>query len=103
MGLFVTFEGIEGCGKTTQITLLGDFLEKKNIPCCLTREPGGTPIGEKIREILQHSDNREISPSTELLLYTASRIQHFYQLIKPTLQKNGIILCDRFFYSTLAY
>lgn len=103
MGLFVVFEGIEGCGKTTQITLLGDFLRKKQFPYLITREPGGTSIGEKIRKILLHADNQEIFPLTELLLYTASRVQHLQQIIKPALEKNKVVLCDRFFDATVAY
>jgi dTMP kinase len=103
MGLFITFEGIEGCGKTTQITLGGDFLHKKNLSCLITREPGGTPIGDEIRKILLDTRYREIVPLTELLLYTASKVQHLHQVIQPALVTGSIILCDRFFDATVAY
>jgi dTMP kinase len=103
MGQFITFEGIEGCGKTTQIRLLGSFLERKNIPYRITREPGGTSIGEDIRKIFLHSDNKDIDPLTELLLITASRVQHVNRIINPALKENRIVICDRFFDATVAY
>ena len=87
MGFFLVFEGIEGCGKTTQIKMLGDYCKKKGLPCVVTREPGGTPIGEEIRKIFLHSDNIEITHLTELLLITASRVQHLQQVIQPALDK----------------
>ncbi len=103
MGFFLVFEGIEGCGKTTQIKMLGDYCKKKGFPCVVTREPGGTPIGEEIRKIFLHSDNVEITHLTELLLITASRIQHLQQVIQPALDNNSIVICDRFFGATQAY
>ncbi len=103
MGFFVVFEGIEGCGKTTQIKLLGDYCRQKGLNCVVTREPGGTPIGEEIRKIFLHSDNVDITHLTELLLITASRVQHLHQIIQPALDNNSIVLCDRFFGATQAY
>ena len=98
---FITFEGIEGCGKSTQVKLLQEFFQEKNIKSITTREPGGVAISEKIRDILINSDN--ISPKTELLLNFAARIEHINNLIKPNLQSNRKVICDRFFDSTLAY
>lgn len=103
MGLFITFEGIEGCGKTTQIKLLGSYFESRKLPCWITREPGGTQLGEKIRKIFLHSKNTDITPLTELLLITASRVQHFHRIIKPALNEKRIVVCDRFFDATVAY
>jgi dTMP kinase len=103
MGLFLVFEGIEGCGKTTQVALLGTYLESRRLACVATREPGGTSVGEEIRKIFLHSNNREITPLTELLLVTASRIQHVHQVIQPALAADRIVLCDRFFDATVAY
>jgi dTMP kinase len=103
MGLFIVFEGIEGCGKTTQISLTGNFLKQHNLPFIITREPGGTPIGDEIRKILLSSKNTDIIPLTELLLYTASKVQHLQQIIQPALSSGSIVLCDRFFDATVAY
>ena len=103
MSLFITFEGIEGSGKTTQIQRLKKYLTQKGIPCKVTREPGGTPIGEKIRKILLNPDHREMVPATELLLYEAARTQHVKEVIKPLLEKGRVVLCDRFSDATLAY
>ena len=103
MSLFITFEGIEGSGKTTQIQRLKKYLTQKGIPCKVTREPGGTPIGEKIRKILLNPDHREMVPATELLLYEAARTQHVKEVIKPFLEKGRVVLCDRFSDATLAY
>jgi len=80
MGLFISFEGIEGCGKTTQIELLGKFLESRGLACILTREPGGTAVGEAIREIFLRSSNTALIPLTELLLVTAARAQHIQMI-----------------------
>ncbi|MEI6126007.1 MAG: dTMP kinase [Pseudomonadota bacterium] len=103
MGLFIVFEGIEGCGKTTQIKLLSGYFEKRNLPCLLTREPGGTPVSEEIRKIFLHSEHNEITPLTELLLVTAARVQHIQQVIQPALDAGTIVVCDRFFDATVAY
>lgn len=103
MGIFITFEGIEGCGKTTQLGLVADSLDTKGFNCLITREPGGTGIGEKVRKILLSSQNSEIMPVTELFLYMASRSQHVEEVIKPALADNKIVLCDRFSDATIAY
>ena len=103
MSLFITFEGIEGSGKTTQIQRLKKYLDRKGIPCKVTREPGGCPISEKVRKILLNPDHREMVPISELLLYEAARAQHIKEVIKPFLKKGGIVLCDRFSDATLAY
>lgn len=103
MRFFITFEGIEGCGKTTQINYLASFLEKVRLPFLLTREPGGTKLGEKIRQILLLADEAPIDPWTELFLYLADRIHHYREVIAPALQEEKIVLCDRFIDATLAY
>jgi dTMP kinase len=103
LSFFITFEGIEGCGKTTQIGLLTSFFQKNQHSFLLTREPGGTPVGEKIRQILLSSENAGIDPMAELYLYAAARAQHIRQVILPALQAGKIILCDRFADATLAY
>ncbi len=103
MGLFIVFEGIEGCGKTTQIALLESYLAEKKLPVIRTREPGGTPVSEEIRKIFLHSSNKEILPLTELLLVVAARVQHVQQVIKPGLDRGAVVLCDRFFDATAAY
>lgn len=103
MPLFITFEGVEGSGKTTQIQRLKRYLIQKGIPCKVTREPGGCRIGEKIRKILLDPDHREMVPMSELLLYEAARAQHVKEVIEPFLKKGGIVLCDRFRDATLAY
>lgn len=103
MSLFITFEGVEGSGKTTQIQRLKRYLTRKGISCKVTREPGGAPIGEKIRKILLDPDHQEMLPLSELFLYEASRAQHINEVIKPLLKKGTIILCDRFNDATLAY
>ena len=102
-GKFITFEGIESCGKTTQIRLLNDYLTKKGCKTILTREPGGTAIGDQIRHILLDPKNKEMHAVTEALLYEASRRQHIEELIRPALTKGKIILCDRYSDSTVAY
>jgi dTMP kinase len=103
LSFFITFEGVEGSGKTTQIQRLKKYLTQKGIPCKITREPGGCPIGEKVRKILLNPDHREMVPISELLLYEAARAQHVNDMIKPFLKKGGVILCDRFNDATLAY
>lgn len=101
-GFFIVFEGPDRSGKTTQINLLFDFLKNKGFDVILTREPGGTDIGEKIREIILDPSNK-ISPLCELFLYEASRAEHVTQKIKPLLDDGKIILCDRFTLATQAY
>jgi dTMP kinase len=103
MSLFITFEGIEGSGKTTQIKLLSDFLLRKGHHVLLTREPGGTSIGDQIRKILLDAENRGMNPLCELFLYEADRAQHCEEVIRPALKEGKIVLCDRFTDSTLAY
>jgi dTMP kinase len=103
LSLFITFEGVEGSGKTTQIQRLKKHLIQKGIPCKVTREPGGCPIGEKVRKILLDPDHREMVPLSELLLYEAVRAQHVKEVIEPFLKKGGIVLCDRFSDATIAY
>ena len=101
--LFITFEGIEACGKSTQAKLLQNALNLKNIAVLLTREPGGPHISEKIRELLLDSQHTEMTSETELLLYLAARNQHTAQWILPALKNNKCVICDRYFDSTFAY
>jgi len=101
--LFISFEGIEGSGKSTQAKILYDFLKQKEYPVILTREPGGTAIGNDIRQILIDKKNNQIQPLTELLLNFASRIEHLQQVILPALKNKQIVITDRFYDSTLAY
>ncbi|HCL00285.1 MAG TPA: dTMP kinase [Candidatus Marinimicrobia bacterium] len=102
-GLFVTFEGIDGSGKTTQVNELIRRLAKEGIPYLLYREPGGTDIGEKIRDILLDKNHSSMLPITELLLYSASRYQLTVNSILPALNKGKVVICDRFYDSTTAY
>ncbi|MEN8254768.1 MAG: dTMP kinase [Verrucomicrobiota bacterium] len=103
-GKFITFEGPEGCGKSTQIKLLAEKLETQGIKVACTREPGGTATGEAIRNILQHNAAGEsLGERAELLLFTASRAQLMDQVVLPTLGRNVWVLCDRFIDSTMAY
>jgi dTMP kinase len=101
--MFISLEGIEGCGKTTQINHLKDFIEKKGQACVVTREPGGTAIGGDIRSILLNPANNNLVPKAELLLYMADRAQHIAALIKPALAQNKVVLCDRYFDATVVY
>jgi dTMP kinase len=103
LALFITFEGVEGSGKTTQIQRLKKYLTRKGIPCAITREPGGCFISEKIRKILLDPDHHGMDPLTELLLYEAARVQHVKEVIKPLLKKGTLVLCDRFSDASLAY
>ena len=102
-GFFVTFEGVEGCGKTTQLELLFSKMQSMEIPVLATREPGGTKLGRNLRDILLFSEKDSIDIGTELLLYEADRIQHVKEVIFPALEKGINVLCDRFFDSTTAY
>ena len=101
--LFITFEGIEGCGKTTQVNLLVNYLKENNIPCLKTFEPGGTDIGLNIRKILLDSKNTHLAPLTELILYAADRAQHVSEVIKPALDQGKWVICDRYLDATVAY
>ncbi|CAN2042553.1 Thymidylate kinase [Candidatus Magnetomoraceae bacterium gMMP-15] len=101
--MFITLEGIEGSGKSTQARYLLDFLSQNGHDCIMTREPGGTRIGSKIRNILLEPDHLEIAPLTELLLYAADRAQHIQELIKPALDNGKTIICDRFYDATTVY
>tara|TARA_A100001037_G_scaffold148974_1_gene134568 strand:- start:24496 stop:25119 length:624 start_codon:yes stop_codon:yes gene_type:complete len=103
MGVFLTFEGVEGCGKTTQLELLYSKMKSAGIPVLATREPGGTNLGKGLRDILLFSEKDSIDIGTELLLYEADRIQHVKEVIIPALEKGTNVLCDRFFDSTTAY
>lgn len=102
-GVFITFEGPEGSGKTTQLRLLAPWLAEQGYPVLTTREPGGTPIGEAIRTVLHDPAHREMHPRAEILLYSASRAQHVAQLIRPALAEGRVVLCDRYYDSTYAY
>jgi len=101
--MFVTLEGIEGSGKTTQMKYIDNFLKEKGFEYCCTREPGGTRIGQKIRGILLDPENKDIVSEVELLLYMADRVQHINTIIKPALADGKIVVCDRFHDATRVY
>jgi dTMP kinase len=103
MSLFITFEGVEGCGKSTQSRILLRRLIKLAVPAILTHEPGGTPLGEKITRTLKWASKLGISPLAELLLFEVSRAQHIEDVIKPSLKSGKVVICDRFTDSTIAY
>lgn len=103
-GFFVSFEGPEGSGKTTQLKLLHEYIAGKGLHCVATREPGGTPVAEQLRNIVKHHNGGEtISNEAELLLISASRAQHVRNFIIPALERGEVVLCDRFYDSTSAY
>jgi len=102
-GRFVSFEGIEGCGKTTQIALLSEYLKKHSIAHTITREPGGTAVGEGIRKVLLNSETIRLTAASELLLFYASRSQNIQEKIKPALERNEIVICDRYYHASMAY
>lgn len=102
-GLFITFEGPDGSGKTTQIARLASFLEESGYDAILTREPGGTAISEKIREIILDRNHMEMDDRTEALLYAASRAQHVAEVIRPALLAQKTVICDRFVDSSIVY
>jgi len=103
LGLFITFEGGEGCGKSTQSRLLLKKLEQQNIPVVLTHEPGGTALGNELRKTLKRKRDSSISPQAELFLFAASRAQLVTELIRPALEEGKVVICDRFTHSTMVY
>lgn len=103
LGKFVTIEGCEGVGKSTQVKKLNEYLSARGIKAVFTREPGGTPISEQIRSIILNSENASMDDVTELMLYVAARRQHTAQFIKPELEKGNLVICDRYADSTTAY
>ena len=103
MGLFVTFEGPEGCGKTSQLRLLAAYLQDQGCDVLTTREPGGAPISERVRAIVLDPIHTNMEPTTEFLLFSAARAQHVAEVIRPHLERGGVVLCDRFADSSLAY
>jgi len=103
LGLFITFEGGEGCGKSTQSRLLLKKIEQQNIPVVLTHEPGGTALGNELRKALKRKRDSSISPQAELFLVAASRAQLVAELIRPALEEGKVVLCDRFTHSTMVY
>lgn len=103
-GIFITFEGSEGCGKSTQIHRLAETLRLRDREVLILREPGGTPIGETIRHLLKHDENAgAMTPEAELLLFAASRAQLVREVIRPALNRGAVVLCDRFLDSTTVY
>ena len=103
MGSFITFEGIEGCGKTTQLKFLAQHLAESGHEITITREPGGCPIADQVRSILLDANNRAMTPTAELLLYAAARAQHVHEIIMPALAAGSTVLCDRFTDATTSY
>jgi dTMP kinase len=103
LGLFIAFEGGEGCGKSTQSKLLLKKFEQQNIPAVLTHEPGGTALGDELRKALKRKRGSSISPQAELFLVAASRVQLVAEVIRPALEDGKVVICDRFTYSTLVY
>jgi dTMP kinase len=101
--MFITLEGGEGAGKTTQIVHLAGWLGERGVTCTLTREPGGTLLGRAIRAVLLNPENAGMAPLTELLLYMADRSEHIHQVITPALTAGRTVLCDRFFDATVVY
>ena len=102
-GKFITFEGCDGCGKSTQLRLLSQYLTENGIPHIFTREPGGGKISEAIREILLNGKNMEMTDECEALLYAASRVQHLSDRVEPALSEGKLVICDRYVDSSFAY
>lgn len=102
-GLFIVMEGPDGSGKTTQINLLKEYLEESGYECLITREPGGTVIGEEVRQLILNPEYKEMSPVTEMLLYAASRAQLVHEVIGPALEEGKIVISDRFVDSSIVY
>jgi dTMP kinase len=103
LGLFITFEGGEGCGKSTHSRLLQKKLQKHNVPAVLTHEPGGTALGNELRNLLKRRRGSPISPQAELFLLAASRAQLVAEVIRPALEAGRVVICDRFTHSTMVY
>jgi dTMP kinase len=101
--MFITLEGIEGAGKTTQLQNIVAFIQARGYECATTREPGGTAVGAQIRKVLLDPSNRDMDAGTELLLYVADRVQHIRTVIQPHLAAGRVVVCDRFFDATLVY
>jgi len=102
-GRFITFEGLDGCGKSTQLAKLAAVLRAENLSVVVTREPGGTPTGEKVRQLLLDTKTSSLAPLAELALMFAARVQHIAEVIQPALAESQIVICDRFTDSTEAY
>ena len=102
-GRFITFEGLDGCGKSTQLAKLAKVLRAQGLPVVMTREPGGTPTGDKIRQLLLDTKTSSLTPLAELALMFAARAQHIAEVIQPALAEGKVVLCDRFTDSTEAY
>lgn len=102
-GLFIAFEGADGCGKSTQVRYLTEYLKVLGVDVLSTREPGGCPVSERIRDIVLDRDIEDMCAETEALLYAAARAQHVYEVVKPAVEAGKVVLCDRFIYSSLAY
>lgn len=102
-GVFITIEGPDGSGKSTQVRLLAEYLKQQGLPVVVTREPGGTELAEKIRDLLLEISSETVTPVTEALLYAASRAQHVEHLIKPALARGAVVVSDRFVDSSIAY
>jgi len=103
MSCFIALEGPDGSGKSTQARLLAEEIRSRGYDVLLTREPGGSSIGDQIRQILFNLNNKSMHPKTEFLLFSASRAQHVHEVIRPHLDKGGVVISDRYFYSSLAY
>ena len=99
--MFVSFEGLDGCGKTTQARLLAEALAADGVDVVLTREPGGTPLGEQVRDLVLHGDH--VAPWAEVALYAASRAQHVVEVIRPALARGATVVCDRYLDTSVAY
>jgi dTMP kinase len=103
-GCFITFEGPEGAGKSTQLRLLKEYINSRDRECLITREPGGTPVAEQLRELIKHHNTEEpIFDESELFLLEAARAQHVHYLIEPAVKRGTVVVCDRFYDSTTAY
>ncbi len=102
-GKFITFEGCDGCGKSTQLTMFSEYLKANNLPHLFTREPGGGKISEAIREILLNGKNMEMTDECEALLYAAARVQHLKDRVQPALDEGKLVICDRYVDSSFAY